>query len=84
MQEINEILLKPHAQRSYEENEQLYDFLVKEVPFFKELKEKHSRVFLNRVFEVLELKFYQENAILCKFGEMGDTFFIIISGEIGV
>jgi len=57
---------------------------VKDVPFFKELKEKHSRAFLNRIFEVLELKFYQENAIVCKYGDIGDNFFIILSGKIGV
>jgi CRP-like cAMP-binding protein len=77
-------LLKPHVQRSYEENEQLYNFLVKEVPFFKDLKDKRSRAFFYRIFEFLELKFYQENAILCKYGEMGDTFFIILSGDIAV
>lgn len=57
---------------------------MKDVPFFKELKEKHSRAFLNRIFEVLELKFYQENAIVCKYGDIGDNFFIILSGKIGV
>ena len=77
-------MMKPHASRSYEENEQLYHFLVREVQFFKDLKEKHSRAFLNRIFEVLELKLFDENQVLCKYGEMGDTFFIILSGEVGI
>ena len=37
-----------------------------------------------KIYEVLELKQYSLGTVLCKYGDMGDTFFIILDGDVGV
>lgn len=39
---------------------------------------------MNRIYEVLELKYSSQGTVLCKFGEMGQTFFVILNGEVGI
>jgi hypothetical protein len=84
LQRVHEILLKSNDDRTFEDIETLHGYLVKEVKFFKTLFESHKKPFMRRVYEVLELKHYEHGAELCKFGEMGETFFIILNGEVGV
>jgi len=81
---VHDILAKPHNHRTVEEIDFLHSYLTKEIDFFKELKKKHSRAFMNRIYEVLELKYSSQGTVLCKFGEMGQTFFVILNGEVGI
>ena len=80
------ILAKPHEDRTRADYKAMHKFFVSEVPFFSNLmkKENQTKSFLFKIYEVLELKYYEKDDILCKFGEMGDSFFIILEGEVAV
>lgn len=62
----------------------MHRYLVREVMFFKTLSEHHSLGFLTKIYEVLELRHYEKGDVLCSYGEMGDTFYIILNGDVSV
>ena len=71
--------------------------MVKNVKFFMQQKQadyfkqatRNSQPLLTRndkmkMYEVMMLKAFKKGVKLCHFGEMGDRFFIILEGQVGV
>lgn len=58
--------------------------MIKKVSFFTTLSENHSKGLLRKIYDVLELKRYKKDEIVCKYGDIGDAFYIILDGQVGV
>ena len=73
------IFAKDTDRRTMLEVKSLFPFM-KETPAFKDLEIEDSE--LIRLIYCISLSFYSPGSILCKAGEQGDCFFIILSGGV--
>jgi CRP-like cAMP-binding protein len=56
--------------------------LIKNIPFFKQESEKASFEDLNFIAEKLTFAFFKEGENVMEIGEKGDTFYILLEGEV--
>ena len=95
MQNVAEILQRPHNERDKQDYEDVHNYMVFNVKFFQSAKSdpdsksaprgnQLSREDKLRLYEVMMYKVYGQGEILCEYGTQGDRFYIILEGEVGV
>lgn len=81
---LKEILRIPGVERS-EEELALVQIHTKHIEFFKKLNEEQGNEELHRACcKVMEYHFYPRNDFIFKYGDLGDTFCIILKGTVAV
>ena len=80
-QSMKTILSKPAEQRSTYELRNLVP-LIADIAYFKELKLKPYE--LNEVCSGLEYQAVQKESFVIRYGEEGDSFYIILKGKVSV
>jgi CRP-like cAMP-binding protein len=75
---------KPPNQRNLEDLNQILE-LTSQVPFFKKITKEKNNDFIHReACKFLKLQVFERKEPVINFGEIGEDFFIILKGKVGV
>ena len=73
--------------RTLKDYQKMHDFFMyhnqKMKAIFNEVLKKNRKEMF-KLYKLLKIKMFDRKSILCTFGEMGDRFFIILKGTVGV
>jgi CRP-like cAMP-binding protein len=81
---IMTILQKPKLERTKTDIKILSQFMCDRYSFFKKLREESDNDKLEACLKVLNYERFEENTNIINYGEIGDKFYIILTGTIGI
>ena len=81
IQKLKDILIKNQDSRSYQDINSI-SVIISNVKFFESLKETKS--IFNEVCKYLTYEYFETNKFIFNEGEIGDKFYIILKGQVGV
>ena len=61
---------------------ELHSYLTTTNEFFKKMNKPKIDMF--KIYKALYLERFEKDEEICKFGEQGDTFYMILKGEVGI
>ena len=85
LEKIIELIQKPEIERTQFELKSIKKYLVNNIEYFKKMNEesdKNERIL--KIIQILNYEKFKKDEYIINYGEIGDKFYIILSGSVNV
>ena len=85
LDKLIELVKIPHSERTNSDIRIMQRYFCQNMDYFKKLsKEPDGNEKIQKLISVVNYEYFNKDEYILKFGEMGDKFYIILSGTVGI
>ena len=93
------IFLKQPGERTFQDYEVIHEYFMRENEFLRNTNDNDKNganelsndknganelSTVHKIYRKMKMKLYASQTVLCKYGELGDQFFIVLKGTVGI